>query len=100
MGLIQTYGARRFLGKVVELIFHDTVRNLTIQESLGLKPLLLQIGRSQFRWSGHLTRISSGQLQIALYLACLGNLKLTGDTGDIILLRWQCCHLAGPLFKV
>ena len=53
----------RFLKKSKELhCLTRCVRSPKIQKSRNIKPLLLQIERSQFKWFGHVSRMSQERL--------------------------------------
>ena len=59
----------RFLQRIEGVTQFNKVRSFEIRKSLNIKPLLLQIERSQLRWFGHVSKIPQERLPKQALLA-------------------------------
>ncbi|TWW62669.1 hypothetical protein D4764_04G0013160 [Takifugu flavidus] len=69
---------------VAGLSLRDRVRSSTIQEELGVEPLLLRVERSQMRWLGHLVRMLPGSVTGEVFRAYPSGRSLLGKTQDTL----------------
>ena len=58
-----------FLRRIERVTLFNKVRSSEIRKSLNIEPLLLQIGRSQLRWFGHVSRMPQEKLPKQALLA-------------------------------
>ena len=58
-----------FLRRIEGVTLLNKVRSSEIQKSLNIKPLFLQIEKSQLKWFGHVSRMPRERLPNKLYLS-------------------------------
>ena len=77
----------RFLKKIEGVTLFNKLRSSEIRKSLNIKPLLLQIERSQLRWFGHVSRIPQERLPKQALLAKANGRRSVGRLRT----RWTDC---------